>query len=146
MSAHNASSFSRIKTGEWEPIIAHLRGVHFPLSRSVEYNPSTLTGPPSISEAWSSALSIPTSRKSRPRSFYLPGCSREQLRNLEECPDEIKPLAELQYLGEVWSQRNGRDWTLLAYFKTSQGGLSLKSMMSRRLREAIKNAAQCPCR
>ena len=128
------------KTGEWEPIIARLRGT-LPIVTFGEYNPSTLTGP----AVYIRSLVFRTIDSSLPEGqtpiIYLPGCSREQLRNLEECPDEIKPLAGLQYLGEVWSQRNGRDWTLLAYLKTSQGGLSLKVNDEPETREAIKNAA-----
>ena len=29
--------------------------------------------------------------------FYLPGVSRQDLRAIEDCPDLLKPLAELQY-------------------------------------------------
>jgi hypothetical protein len=128
------------KTGEWEPIIARLRGT-LPIVTFGEYNPATLTGP----AVYIRSLVFHTLDSSLPEGqtpiIYLPGYSREQLRNLEECPDEIKPLAGLQYLGEVWSQRNGRDWTLLAYLKTSQGGLSLKVNDEPETREAIKNAA-----
>ena len=128
------------KTGEWEPIISRLRGT-LPIITLGEYNPSTLTGP----AIYIRSLVFHNLDSSLPEGqtpiIYLPGCSREQLRNLEECPDEIKPLAGLQYLGEVWSQRNGRDWTLLAYLKTSQGGLSLKVNDEPETREAIKNAA-----
>ena len=128
------------KTGEWEPIIARLRGT-LPIVTFGEYNPSTLTGP----VIYFRSLVFRTVDSSLPEGqtpiIYLPGYSREQLRNLEECPDEIKPLAGLQYLGEVWSQRNGRDWTLLAYLKTSQGGLSLKVNDEPETRDAIKNAA-----
>ena len=42
----------------------------------------------------------------------------------------------------MWSQRNGRDWTLLAYLKTSHGGLALKVNDEPETREAIKNAAK----
>ena len=36
--------------------------------------------------------------------LYLPGVSRQDLRAVESCPDELKPLAELQYQGVIWSQ------------------------------------------
>jgi len=36
--------------------------------------------------------------------IYLPGISRATLRATEECPPELKPLAELQYRGVFWSQ------------------------------------------
>ncbi len=128
------------KSGEWTPIISRLRGT-LPIITFGEYNPSTFTGP----AIYIRSLVFRTNDANLPEDqtpiIYLPGYSREQLRNLEECPDEIKPLAGLQYLGEVWSQRNGRDWTLLAYLKTSQGGLALKVNDDPETREAIKNAA-----
>ncbi|BBO87504.1 BREX-1 system phosphatase PglZ type B [Desulfosarcina ovata] len=57
--------------------------------------------------------------------FYLPGVSRQDLRAVESCPDNLKPLAELQYRGVIWSQINGKDWTILAFLKSDQGGLGL---------------------
>lgn len=128
------------KTAEWEPIIARLRGT-LPIVTFGDYNPSTLTGP----AVYIRNLVFHTIESTLPRDqtpiIYLPGYSREQLRNLEECPDEIKPLAGLQYLGEVWSQRNGRDWTILAFLKTSQGGLSIRVNDDPDTRYEIKCAA-----
>lgn len=57
--------------------------------------------------------------------FYLPGVGRQDLRAVESCPDLLKPLAELQYRGALWSQINAKDWTILAYLKSDQGGLGL---------------------
>jgi hypothetical protein len=57
--------------------------------------------------------------------FYLPGVSRQDLRAVENCPDHLKPLAELQYRGVIWSQINAKDWTILAFLKSDQGGLGL---------------------
>lgn len=55
--------------------------------------------------------------------LYLPGVSRQDLRAVEVCPDLLKPLVELQYRGTVWTQLNGKDWTILAFLKSDQGGL-----------------------
>jgi hypothetical protein len=57
--------------------------------------------------------------------IYLPGVSRATLRATEECPHELKPLAELQYRGVIWSQANSKDWTIAAYLQTEKGGLQL---------------------
>ena len=57
--------------------------------------------------------------------FYLPGVSRQDLRAIESCPGHLKPLAELQYRGVIWSQINAKDWTILAFLKSDQGGLGL---------------------
>ena len=57
--------------------------------------------------------------------LYLPGISRQDLRAVESCPEHLKPLAELQYSGVIWSQINAKDWTILAFLKSDQGGLGL---------------------
>ena len=67
-------------------------------------------------------ISLP---KDRTPILYLPGISRQDLRAIESCPDHLKPLAELQYRGVFWSQINAKDWTILAYLKSDQGGLGL---------------------
>ena len=67
-------------------------------------------------------ISIP---EDRAPILYLPGISRQDLRAIESCPNHLKPLAELQYRGVIWSQINAKDWTILAYLKSDQGGLGL---------------------
>ena len=57
--------------------------------------------------------------------FYLPGVGRQDLRAVQNCPDHLKSLAELQYRGTIWSQLNSKDWTILAFMKSDQGGLGL---------------------
>jgi hypothetical protein len=58
--------------------------------------------------------------------IYLPGISRQDLRAVDNCPENLKPLAELQYRGTIWSQTNGKDYTILAFFMNKQGGLGLQ--------------------
>jgi len=58
--------------------------------------------------------------------LYLPGVARTDLRAVNECPDALKPLAELQYRGTIWSQVSAKDWTVLAFLKSVQGGLGLE--------------------
>ena len=50
----------------------------------------------------------------------------------------LRPLAELQYRGVIWSQINAKDWTILAYLKSDQGGLGLDVAQD----NAAKNAMQ----
>jgi hypothetical protein len=57
--------------------------------------------------------------------IYLPGISRPTLRATEDCPPELRPLAELQYRGVFWSQSNGKDWTIAAFLQSDRGGLGL---------------------
>ena len=128
------------RIGEWAPIVARLRGT-LPLVTFGAYDPEHLTGPAIYLRCLVAHTVESPLPKDQPVIVYLPGYSREQLRNLEDCPDEIKPLAGLQYLGNVWSQRNGRDWTLLAFLKTSQGGLSIQVHDDAETRDAIRSAA-----
>jgi hypothetical protein len=64
--------------------------------------------------------------KRNPLVIYLPGISRQDLRAVDNCPENLKPLAELQYRGAIWSQTNGKDFTVLAFFMNKQGGLGLQ--------------------
>jgi hypothetical protein len=57
---------------------------------------------------------------------YFPGVSKLDLRAVESCPEELKPVAELQYRGNVWCQQNNKDWTLRAYLENRQYGLGLR--------------------
>ena len=54
--------------------------------------------------------------------IYLPGVSRATLRATEDCPQELKPLAELQYRGVIWSQANCKDWTVAATSRPKRVG------------------------
>ena len=72
--------------------------------------------------------------------LYLPGVSRQDLRAVDGCPDLLKPLAELQYRGVIWSQVNAKDWTILAYLKSDQGGLGLDVAQDSDSRHAMQLA------
>ena len=71
--------------------------------------------------------------------IYLPGVSRQTLRAGSECPALLQPLIELEYRGAMWHQRNGRDWTVEAFFTTEQG-LGLDVALDARTREALLRA------
>lgn len=72
--------------------------------------------------------------------FYLPGFSRQDLRAVESCPDPLKPLAELQYRGVIWSQINAKDWTILSFLKSDQGGLGLDVAQDNNAKNAMQLA------
>ena len=50
------------------------------------------------------------------------------------------PLAELQYRGVFWSQANHRDWTVLAFLQSAEGGLGLDVARDNATLEAMKAA------
>ena len=57
--------------------------------------------------------------------IYLPGVSRQELREVKSCPDHLKPLVELQFRGVTFLQTNSREWSISAFLKSKEGGLGL---------------------
>jgi hypothetical protein len=72
--------------------------------------------------------------------LYLPDVSRQELRAVAECPPALMPLAELQYRGAFWSQVNHKDWTVLAFLQSADGGLGLDVARDTATLEAMKTA------
>lgn len=72
--------------------------------------------------------------------IYLPGVSRQDLRAVAECPPALVPLAELQYRGAFWSQVNHKDWTVLAFLQSADGGLNLDVARDVATLDALKTA------
>lgn len=72
--------------------------------------------------------------------LYLPGVSRTDLRAIESCPRDLQPLAELQYRGVLWSQTNGKDWTVNAFLTAKQGGLALNVAQDQATQQALRRA------
>lgn len=111
---------------QWESAIPILQGLLPELFVLGEHDPESRTGPAiwlrcviagTIAEVEIPANSTPI--------LYLPGVGRQDLRAVESCPPALAPLAELQYRGTFWSQVNGKNWTVLAWLKSDQGGLGL---------------------
>ncbi|MBA4188928.1 MAG: BREX-1 system phosphatase PglZ type B [Planctomycetaceae bacterium] len=80
--------------------------------------------------------------------IYMPGVSRSTLRATEECPADLKPIAELQYRGVFWSQLNGKDWTVTGFLQSGNGGLELTiardAATATSIRRAIEHLAGVP--
>ena len=72
--------------------------------------------------------------------LYLPGVSKGEMRAVEECPKPLQPLAELQYRGALWTQKNGRDWTIAAFLQSADGGLTIPVGADTATREAMQRA------
>ena len=111
---------------DWEKLIPRFRAImpHFLTLGS--YTPDQRSGPAiwlrCVLAGKVTGIEFP---KNTVPIIYLPGVSRATLRATEECPNELKPMAELQYRGVIWSQANGKDWTLSAYLQNEKGGLGL---------------------
>lgn len=120
----------------WEGIVPRLRG-ELPLLTLGAYDPGTLTGP----AIWlRCALAGTLPEVELPEGvpvIYLPGVSRADLRAVEDCPRELRPLAELQYRGVLFTQQNARDWTPAALL---QNRLGVRVAEDAATREALSRA------
>lgn len=113
--------------GQWRPVVEQLRGLMPELLTLGEYDSGSRTGP----AVWLRCVIESTVRGETfpdlvwPNGtvpvVYMPGVSRQTLRAVEECPDLLKPLVELQYRGSAWTQKNGKDWTVRAFLVSNDG-------------------------
>lgn len=132
------------KDRQWEAIIPRLQIEMPELLALGDYVPDKRTGP----AIWLRCViagkikdcSIPVDRTP---VLYLPGVGRQELRAVESCSEPLKPLAELQYRGVIWSQINAKDWTILAYLKSDQGGLGLDVAQDNDTKNAMQLALSC---
>lgn len=126
---------------QWEVVVPQLQQEMPELFVLGEYEPSQRRGP-AIWLRCVLARSLPT--VALPSDvvpvFYLPGISRQNLRAIESCPDSLKPLAELQYRGVIWSQTNAKDWTIMAFLQSAHGGLGLDIAPDKDTRTAMQLA------
>ncbi|WP_018716653.1 BREX-1 system phosphatase PglZ type B [Arhodomonas aquaeolei] len=110
----------------WEPVIAQIQAQLPELLVLGDYAPEARRGPAIwLRCAIAGTLDDVTVDPETPPVIYLPGVGRQDLRAISECPDSLKPLAELQYRGVLWSQVNAKDWTPRAFLSSQQGGLGL---------------------
>lgn len=126
---------------EWRAVAERLRDLMPELLTIGEYDPEKRTGPAiwlrCVVDGALPEVKIP--EKAVP-ILYLPRVSRQLLRSPEECPDELKPLVELQYRGAVWTQLNGKDWTVEAFLVSENGGLGLDVGRDQATRSALFGA------
>ncbi len=71
--------------------------------------------------------------------IYLPGVSRQELRQVENIREGLKPLAELQFRGVIWSNGN-KDWTAHAYLKVNPFGFPIQIMDNTETKTALLNS------
>lgn len=125
----------------WEAIIPTLQRTVDELCVLGEYDPTSRRGP----AIWLRCVVAGVLKEqSIPGGavpiLYLPGYSRQDLRAVDACPEPLKPLAEFQYRGVIWSQQNGKDWTPYAYLVTAAGGLALNVTDTNATRHALRAA------
>jgi hypothetical protein len=126
---------------QWAPLVDQLRPLMPELFTLGEYDPEKRIGPAiwlrCVIERSLPDIELP---EDAIPIIYMPNVSRQALRTVEECPDILKPLVELQYRGTVWTQRNGRDWTVEAFLISKDGGLGLDVAKDRHTRKAMLGA------
>jgi hypothetical protein len=128
------------KERQWEPLLPRLRE-RLPILTLGPYAPDAATGP----AYWlrcviAGTLPGPALDADAVPILYLPGYSRQDVRAVESCPRELQPLAELQYRGILWTQRNGRDWTIAAFLQNREGGLGIEVASDAATREVLPGA------
>ncbi|MBI4323877.1 MAG: BREX-1 system phosphatase PglZ type B [Chloroflexi bacterium] len=131
---------------QWEPVLPVLRERLPHLLTLGPYTANCKTGP----AIWlrcmivQSGATVPVAGKPEACPtipiLYLPGVSRQELRAVAECPPALMPLAELQYRAAFWSQVNHKDWTVLAFLQSADGGLGLDVARDNATLDAMKTA------
>lgn len=112
--------------GQWMPVVAKLRHQLAHLLTLGDYNPEEKQGP----TIWIRCVLARTIDAGIPDGVipivYLPNVSRQVLRAAADCPPLLQPMVELQFRGTVWTQRNGKDWTVEAFLMSDDAlGLSV---------------------
>lgn len=101
--------------GQWMPVVQKLRTRLPQLLTLGDYKPEELCGP----AIWIKCVLARTIEAGITKGLmpivYLPNVSRQVLRAAADCPLLLQPMVELQYRGTVWTQRNGKDWTVEAF-------------------------------
>ena len=126
---------------QWESAVSLLRETWSHLLTLGEYDPTRKTGPAIWLKCMITKL-LPEADWTEDEIpvIYLPGVSRLDLRAVESCPRYLQPLAELQYRGVIWSQINGKDWTVNAFLSSKKGGLALDVAQDRATQAALLRA------
>ena len=128
------------KDRQWGALLPLLRR-YLPILTLGKYMPEHRTGPAYYLRCMiSRTLARDLIPADQTPIIYLPGVSKGEIRAVEECPQELQPLAELQYRGVLWVQKNGRDWTVPAFLQSKLGGLGIEIGGDQATKEALSRA------
>jgi hypothetical protein len=72
--------------------------------------------------------------------IYLPGISKNDLRNIQNAGLDFQPLIEYQYTGTIFTQDNGKEWTIMAFLQNPLNGLGLKVAQDLATRDTLKKS------
>lgn len=127
------------KQRHWESALPLLQAAMPELVVLGDYNPKQKTGPAiwikCVVEGTLPEFELP---EDRTPIIYLPGVERRDLKAISTCPEELMPLAELQYRGSWWIYSNsGRDWTVNAFLVSNNGGIGLDVASDEKTQQAM---------
>lgn len=122
---------------QWEVIIPGLQKKMPELLVLGEYKPEQNKGP-AIWLKCMVAKVLPEAdwNKEFTPIIYLPGISKNDLKNLSNADPSIAPLMEYQYTGTLWTHRNGKEWTVIAFMQNKDEGLGLNMAQDNATKEA----------
>jgi hypothetical protein len=119
----------------WTQCIGPLRASYPALWSLGEYCPEQASGP----AAWlryrleaEDGNNIPV--------IYLPGIDRSAFRSADQCPKQARHLFALQFQGQFWTQKNGKNWTLFAFLSSADGGLGFDVAGDQDTKRAIQES------
>lgn len=126
---------------QWEKLVPVLRSQLPHLLTLGSFDPTAATGPAIwLKCAIARRLEEPSIPADVVPVLYLPGVSRNELRDVEDCPPEIQPLAELQYRGVWFTQVSNKDWTVRAFLTSREAGLELDIAGDATTRDALQHS------
>lgn len=124
---------------QWQPAMSSIKQYLPEVVELGEYKPEDKIGPAIwIKCAIAGVLEDCQLPKGKTPIIYLPGVGRKDLRAIEQCPDELRPLAELQYRGCWWAYNSaGRDWSVGSFLTNPRVGLELDVAKDKKTQAAI---------
>ncbi len=125
---------------EWESLVPLVRN-RLPLLTLGDYDPDSRTGP----SYWVRCMLASALDDKLPDDevpvVYLPGVSKKDIRAIEECRVDLQPIASMQYEGALFTQLNGKDWTVRAFIESKDsGGLGIGIGGDNETRDAAQRA------
>lgn len=126
---------------QWSSVIAELQNTFPALLIYGIYDASKKQGP-AIWLKCMIAQTLPEANwtASETPIIYLPGISKNDLKNIQNAGLDFQPLIEYQYTGTVFTQENGREWTILAFLQNPLSGLGIKVAQDTATKDALKKA------
>ena len=119
----------------WTQCIEPLRASYPALWSLGDYAPDQATGP----AVWL-RYQLETQGGEDVPVIYLPGIGRSAFRSADQCPNQAKHLFALQFQGQFWTQKNGKNWTPFAFFSSADGGLGLDVAGDQDTKKAIQES------